>query len=110
MSFTDTEVPEQKYLDRYVKEKVCASRFRKWKDLGSQLLDEDDLSAVTARTYNMDELQACSEMFNIWRERQPKASWQQLIKALKIIKLERLANKIESLLIQSHQDGGKRIL
>ena len=42
--------------------------------------------------------QCCSAMFSLWRQRQPKANWDQLIKALKEIKQNSLANKLEILL------------
>ena len=42
--------------------------------------------------------QCCSAMFSLWRQRQPKANWDQLIAALKEIKLNALVNKLENLL------------
>ena len=100
-SIIENEIPKAKYLDRHVRDKVCASEPRKWEDLGKELLDDDDLPALTARTCNMNERQCCSEMFKIWLERQPEASWQQLITALHMVKLNRLADNIEKLLIRS---------
>ena len=40
----------------------------------------------------------CSNMFMLWLEREPKASWSNLIQALKQIKLNKLAFNIENLL------------
>ena len=47
--------------------------------------------------------QCCSAMFNVWRERQPKANWNQLMMALKEYKLYALADEINKLLIPSVQ-------
>ena len=118
---TDTELPKVKYLNRYVRDKVCASEPKKWEDLGKELLDDDDIPALVAKTRNMDEKQCCSEMFKLWLERQPKATWRQLIDALLVLKLNRLAYDVENLLMQprhrkrrsqkvqfSDQENGKR--
>ena len=104
-STIENDIPKTKYLDRHVRDKVCASEPRKWEDLGKELLDDDDLPALTARTCNMNEKQCCSEMFKIWLERQPEASWQQLITALHVVKLNRLADNIEKLLIRSPEQS-----
>ena len=116
---TDTEVPEEKYFNRYVREKVCASEPRKWEDLGKELLKDKNIPALTARTHDMNEKQSCSEMFKVWFETQHKPTWRQLIRALQNIGLDQLADNIENLLIQSprqskvqlvqaqNQDGGK---
>ena len=46
-----------------------------------------------------DVTQSCTDMFGLWRQRQPSANWDQLIAALKTVKLDTLANKLENLLI-----------
>ena len=43
----------------------------------------------------------CSRMFTEWRQRTPKASWKQLIEALKEVRLTQLASELEELLIPS---------
>ena len=48
-----------------------------------------------------DVTQCCSAMFSLWRERQPKASWNQLIEAMKEVKLDTLADGIKMLLLPS---------
>ena len=45
--------------------------------------------------YNVKE--CCSRMFTEWRQRTPKASWKQLIEALKEVKLTQLASELEEL-------------
>ena len=117
----DNECPKASYLNKHVRDKICASEARKWEDLGRELLDDDDMPALAARTHNMSEKQCCSEMFKLWLERQPEASWRQLIAALRVLKLNRLAGDVENLLIQSpkqstvqcnqpqNQEDGKRL-
>ena len=53
--------------------------------------------------YNVKE--CCSRMFTEWRQRTPKASWKQLIEALKEVKLTQLASELEELLIPSEQES-----
>ena len=100
------ECPDDKYLNKYVREKVCgacASSPDIWRDLGIELMGQQSVS-------KLDEIKAnnggnvtlcCSAMFSLWRQRQPKANWSQLIIALKEIKLETLADDIEKLLLSS---------
>ena len=53
----------------------------------------------------------CSEMFIVWRQRQPKANWNQLMRALKEVKLNTLADEIRKLLMpsmeQQHNEQGQ---
>ena len=46
-----------------------------------------------------DNVECCTRMFTEWHKRVPKASWKQLIEALKKIKLTKLASELEELLI-----------
>jgi len=41
-------------------------------------------------------MNCCSAMFQLWLDRQPTASWAQLIAALKQLQLNHLASQIES--------------
>ena len=43
----------------------------------------------------------CSRMFQLWLQRQPNASWKQLIEALKEVDLNHLATQIEGMLMPS---------
>ena len=75
--------PEMKYINRYVKEKVCASGPEVWLQLGIEMLDKKDVEALYAIKYGVSESSTrCLEMFKMWLERQPKASWSHLIIAL----------------------------
>ena len=98
-----SDCPDDKYLNKYVREKVCAAGTNKWRDLGIMLMGQDavpGLDVISANhTNNVEE--CCSRMFIKWRQRTPKASWKQLIEALKEVKLTQLASELEELLIPS---------
>ena len=109
-----TDFPKEIYFNEYVRDKICGAG--QSRDLGVQLLvDDDDIAVLDARTRNMDEWQRCSVMFQLWRERQPRATWRQLIDALKKIKLNTVANDLENLLrpageqeqFSANQDAGE---
>ena len=76
-----------------------------WKVLGIELLGQE--SETTLNTISADNrgsvVACCSGMFSLWLERQPEASWKQLIDALIDVELVSLAMKIKRLLIPSEQ-------
>ena len=78
--------------------------------MGAELLNDDDITELDAGTRNMDEKQCCSVMFKMWLERQPKATWRQLIDALYAVKLNRIADELENLLMQSKPRKRKQTL
>ena len=96
--FTGTDRPALKHLNRHVRPHITD----KWHDIGVELLDVEDESALnTIKVNNPGDGHKCTaEMLQLWLEKKPDASWNQLIQALKapIIKLEDLASKIEALL------------
>ena len=74
----------------------------KWYDLGLQLLDpkyENELDTIEADTKN-DAATCCRKMFRKWLNTDELASWDKLIKALRIVQLNNVASKIEQLLLQ----------
>ena len=97
------DCPDDKHLNKYVRGKVCAAGTNKWRDLGIVLMGQDaviDLDTIRVDyPYNVTE--CCSRMFTEWRQRTSKASWKQLIEALKEVKLTQLASELEKLLIPS---------
>ena len=97
------DCPDDKYLNKYVRGKVCAAGANKWRDLGMELMGQNavtDLDMIRVDyPYNVKE--CCSRMFTEWHQRIPKASWKQLIGALKEVKLTQLASELEELLILS---------
>ena len=92
--------PEFKYIYRHVIEGVCAGGSSKWLNLGTELLNEEDVPALQAIEASKDDhIVCCTKMFKLWLERQPKASWRHLIKALEKIHLNKLASDMERLLV-----------
>ena len=68
-----------------------------WKDLGVELLGEGSNDALDViENSKGDVMSCCSAMFKLWLDRQPTASWRQLLQALKQLQLNYLANQIES--------------
>ena len=94
--------PDDKYLNKYVREKVSAAGTNKWRDLGVELMEQCDVNVLDAiKSNSNDNSECCSKMFTLWRQRTPKISWKQLIEALKEIHLTQLASEIEKLLLPS---------
>ena len=93
-------------MNRYVRGSVGL----KWHDLGIELLDSsddvEDLDKIEAE-YKPDLDKCCTKMFQLWLKKQPTASWNQLIEALRQpdIELHTLATKIEEMLLQSKPQG-----
>ena len=94
-----------KFLNRYVRGSVGA----KWHYLGIELLHSNDVGELNTieADHPSDHNKCCTKMFNLWLKKQPTASWNQLIKALRQpgIDLGTLATKIEKILIQSKPEG-----
>ena len=83
-----------------MREQLCAKGTQIWKDLGVELLGEGDNDALDViKNNNSDVTTCCSAMFQLWLDRKPTASWRRLIQALKQLKLDYLANQVESKLI-----------
>ena len=98
--YTVDDRPEMKYINRYVKETVCAAGGEKWLLLGTELLNEKDTEALyTIKSSVTDCSVRCLEMFKLWLERQTRASWRCLITAMKQIHMNKLAFDIENLLL-----------
>ena len=92
--------PEIKFLNRHVREQLCARSAEMWKDLGIELLGMGSNDALNViQSNNSDVMNCCSAMFQLWLDRQPSASWRQLIEALKQLQLNYLAYLIESKMI-----------
>ena len=82
---------------------------KKWHDLGIELLDFNDFEELdTIETEHPSDLnKCCTKMLNLWLKKQPTASWNQLIEALRQpgIKLGTLATKIKQMLLQPKPQG-----
>ena len=108
------ECPEDKYLNKFVRDKVCAACLDnpdKWRDLGIALMEQRSASKLDViKINNKDVMQCCSAMFNLWRQRHPKANWNQLIRALKEVELDALAVEIETLLLPSVKQQEQEVM
>ena len=84
-----------KYLNRRIRQSIRA----RWYDLGLELLGDDDIEALNKikRVNKNDYRVCCTEMFQLWLQKQPTASWKQLIESLRqpSVNLKELANQIE---------------
>ena len=74
----------------------------KWYDIGLQLLDlkyENELNTIEADARN-DAATCCRKMFNKWLNTDGLASWDKLIKALRIVQLNYVADDVDESLLQ----------
>ena len=98
MFVVGTDRPSLKYLNRYVKHDIVT----KWYGVGVELLDVEDVRALNVIESNSDRLDdnCAIAMLQLWLQRTPDASWNQLIEVLRApgIRLEALASKIEGML------------
>ena len=104
--------PKDEHFNKYVREKVCAAGKNKWRDLGVALMGQNAVDSLDViRIDNSNDVKACcSRMFTKWLERTPKASWRQLIEALKEVKLTQLASELEERLIQPECEQEGKVL
>ena len=81
----------------------------KWHDLGIELLDSSDVEELDTieAEYPTDHKKCCTKMFSLWLRKQPTASWNQLIDALRQpgIELSTLAANIEQMLLHHKPKG-----
>ena len=103
--FAGHQQPSLKLLNRYVRCSVSM----KWHDLGIELLDSDDVGELNTieAEHPSDLNKCCTKMFDLWLKKQPTASWNQLIEALRQpgIELGTLASNIEQMLLQPKPQG-----
>ena len=98
MIFTiGSDRPALKYLNKYVRNEAST----KWHDLGLELMEPEDEGSLneTQRNSEKDVGECCKKMFQLWLERYPSATWNQLIQALRDVGLSHLATKIASMLM-----------
>ena len=97
-SYIGTEYPVLKYLYKYVKVDIATD----WYEIGVELFDAGDEIVLNtiSENHSKDVNKCAGEMLKLWIARNPDATWNQLIKALKEphIKLNTVAKKIASML------------
>ena len=95
---TGSDVPTLQHLNAYVRPLLADV----WYDLGLQLLDPDDVSKLnTIRdNYTSNSNRACTEMFSLWLQKRPSASWNSLISTIRGRGVDKrnVAHKIEQML------------
>ena len=68
--------------------------------MGLELLepeDEEKLNEIQSNN-QMDVNERCKQMFQLWLQKRPDATWDQLIQALKEVEVDQLASKINGML------------
>ena len=95
--YVGCQKPTLKYLNCYVRGSVGL----KWYDLGIELLDDFNALDRIKADNPTDLNKCCTEMFLLWLRKQPTASWNQLIEALREpdVELFALAAKIDQMLL-----------
>ena len=81
---------------------VIPSVATRWYELGLVLLDtkyHNELNIIEADNRNVV-VTCCRKMFSKWLYIDELASWDKLIKAVRIVQLNNVANDIEQLLLQ----------
>ena len=95
-----TERPQVRYLNRYVRDPLCAAGARgpdKWYDLGLTLMGEGSRNSLDVISIDKrNTFQCCDAMFGLWLQRVPSASWAQLIEALKEISMDNIATDLDN--------------
>ena len=66
-----------------------------------------DVNTISANNRG-DVVGCCSSLFTVWLQRQPEASWKQLIDALIKIKLNMLASEIQKSLIPKQKQNSQQ--
>ena len=73
----------------------------KWYDIGVVLLDvkhHNELTIIESDRH--DVVTCCRKMFTKWLDTDALASWDKLLQALEILKLNKVASEVEQLLLQ----------
>jgi len=103
--FVGHQQPFLKYLNRYVRDSIGI----KWYDLGIELLHSNDVAELDMieAEHPTDHKKCCTKMFSLWLRKQPAASWNQLVEALRQpgVELITLATNIEQILL-AHKPKG----
>ena len=103
--FIGCQQPSLKYFNRYVRDSIGI----KWYDLGVELLDSSDVAELDMieAEHPTDHKKCCTKMFSLWLRKQPAASWNLLVEALRqpCIELITLATNIKQMLLHHEPKG-----
>ena len=90
---TGSDRPRLIYLNLHVMWEAA----HKWRDLGVSLgLEYNNIDVIAANYHRHDD--RCRAVLERWLETTPDASWNQLIRALRSVELDSLANELEKML------------
>ena len=73
-----------------------------WESLGLYLIPHHEVSIIEVDHKSKGVVVCCRKALSKWLERDPQASWGQLVEALKKIDHDYLASKLEHWLLPSH--------
>ena len=91
---TGSDRPKLKDLCRHVVKQAA----HKWRDLGELLELESYKMEMTAFNHSHDIDMCCMDVLMTWLDTTPNASWNQLIRALRSVQLNYLADQLEEML------------
>ena len=85
-----------KFLSKHVMHQIAP----KWLEVGLELLSsEDEAKLYEIRENHPNNATHCtSEMLKLWLDRNPKASWNQLLEALRVLLYNALAETLKDML------------
>ena len=90
-----------KYLNRWVKDRICEQGITYLEELAQVLLPDGDGKTqirIAIRNHPGDVKSCFTEFFNEWDEREVESTWQKLIDALRSTSKHALASEIENML------------
>ena len=93
---TGLDRPIVREFDRHVRDEVAT----RWHDLGVQLGISTKQLAIINTNYHGNVQMCCTKMFIKWLEIDNTASWNELIKALEIMKYNALVKTIHKEILQ----------
>ena len=85
-------------LKQLQKADVIVDVSSRWYELGIELLDDDQVGRLEVIKADNDEVtRRCSAMLNYWLQTHPKATWLQLVTALRErgVEMNKVADKLE---------------
>ena len=91
-----TDPPEVRYLNRYVRDSLCAAGPNRWHDLGLILTGKSGKNKLDMIKIDQKHSVSgrCDAMFTLWLELDSEPSWNKLIVALREISLEAIASDL----------------
>ena len=101
MFWLATDKIDCRYLNHWVKDKICAHGRNYLEELAEVLLPGVGMTEIRIIAQNHPhDIKSCfTEFFNVWNEQEVESTWQKLIDALRYTNKYSLASDIENNLI-----------